>query len=72
MSKNLTDQHRIFFILDKCLSIHYFLSVLIAFSNNRGMEDESGDQFVAYFLPTDNTLRKRKRGHEEMAEDEEE
>ncbi|XP_057316702.1 RNA polymerase II-associated factor 1 homolog isoform X1 [Hydractinia symbiolongicarpus] len=26
----------------------------------RGMEDESGDQFVAYFLPTDKTLSKRK------------
>ena len=25
------------------------------------MEDESGDQFVAYFLPTEDTLRKRKR-----------
>lgn len=24
------------------------------------MEDESGDQFVAYFLPTDKTLSKRK------------
>ena len=27
----------------------------------RGMVDESGDQFVAYFLPTDETLGKRKR-----------
>jgi len=26
----------------------------------RGMEDESGDQFVAYFLPTNETLDKRK------------
>ena len=25
------------------------------------MEDESGDQFVAYFLPSDETLKKRKR-----------
>jgi len=25
----------------------------------RGMEDESGDQFVAYFLPSDETLEKR-------------
>lgn len=24
------------------------------------MEDESGDQFVAYFLPTKDTLEKRK------------
>lgn len=27
----------------------------------RGMVDESGDQFVAYFLPTDETLDKRRR-----------
>ena len=26
----------------------------------RGMEDESGDQFVAYFLPNKDTLSKRK------------
>ena len=25
------------------------------------MEDESGDQFVAYFLPSDATLKKRKQ-----------
>jgi len=25
----------------------------------RGMVDESGDQFVAYFLPTQETLEKR-------------
>lgn len=27
----------------------------------RGMVDESGDQFVAYFLPTEDTLEKRRR-----------
>ncbi|KAF6204813.1 hypothetical protein GE061_018975 [Apolygus lucorum] len=27
----------------------------------RGVMDESGEQFVAYFLPTDNTLEKRRR-----------
>ncbi|XP_065661697.1 RNA polymerase II-associated factor 1 homolog isoform X3 [Hydra vulgaris] len=27
----------------------------------RGMEDESGDQFVAYFLPSDLTLKKKKQ-----------
>ena len=27
---------------------------------NRGMVDEEGDQFVAYFLPTDETRQKRK------------
>lgn len=36
--------------------------------------DESGEQFVAYFLPTDETLKKRKRDAEEnvdyMDEDE--
>lgn len=36
--------------------------------------DESGEQFVAYFLPTDDTLKKRKRDAEEnvdyMDEDE--
>ncbi|EDO42996.1 predicted protein, partial [Nematostella vectensis] len=40
----------------------------------RGMVDASGDQFVAYFLPDKETLNKRKRDHEEMADyqDEEE
>jgi len=39
----------------------------------RGMEDESGDQFVAYFLPTDDTLGKKKEegGGKEPAENEE-
>lgn len=36
--------------------------------------DESGDQFVAYFLPSDETLTKRKRDVEENVDyvDEEE
>lgn len=40
----------------------------------RGMVDASGDQFVAYFLPTTDTIRKRKRDQErdkEYTEDEE-
>ncbi|KAM9324118.1 RNA polymerase II-associated factor 1 homolog [Gastrophryne carolinensis] len=39
----------------------------------RGMMDEEGNQFVAYFLPGEDTMRKRKRDQEEgldyMAED---
>ncbi|TFJ98785.1 RNA polymerase II-associated factor 1-like protein [Platysternon megacephalum] len=31
----------------------------------RGMMDEEGNQFVAYFLPVEDTLRKRKRDQEE-------
>jgi len=31
---------------------------------DRGMVDESGDQFVAYFLPTEETLEKRRRDTE--------
>uniref|UniRef100_A0A8C9S2Z2 RNA polymerase II-associated factor 1 homolog n=1 Tax=Scleropages formosus TaxID=113540 RepID=A0A8C9S2Z2_SCLFO len=31
----------------------------------RGMMDEEGNQFVAYFLPNDDTMRKRKRDLEE-------
>uniref|UniRef100_A0A665TIB6 RNA polymerase II-associated factor 1 homolog n=1 Tax=Echeneis naucrates TaxID=173247 RepID=A0A665TIB6_ECHNA len=31
----------------------------------RGMMDEEGNQFVAYFLPNEDTLRKRKRDFEE-------
>ena len=40
----------------------------------RGMVDEQGDQFVAYFLPTEETLGKRKRDCElsqDFQEDEE-
>lgn len=32
---------------------------------HRGMMDEEGNQFVAYFLPNEDTLRKRKRDFEE-------
>ena len=38
------------------------------------MVDESGEQFVGYFLPTEDTTRKRKRDFEEgitYTEDEE-
>ncbi|XP_034973256.1 RNA polymerase II-associated factor 1 homolog [Zootoca vivipara] len=31
----------------------------------RGMMDEEGNQFVAYFLPVDDTMRKRKRDQDE-------
>ena len=31
----------------------------------RGMVDEDGEQFVGYFLPTEETTRKRKRDFEE-------
>lgn len=34
----------------------------------RGAVDESGEQFVAYFLPTEETLGKRKRDEEENAD----
>ncbi|RWS05721.1 RNA polymerase II-associated factor 1-like isoform 1 [Dinothrombium tinctorium] len=34
----------------------------------RGVMDESGEQFVAYFLPTEETLRKRKRDEENSVE----
>ncbi|RWS27766.1 RNA polymerase II-associated factor 1-like isoform 1 [Leptotrombidium deliense] len=40
----------------------------------RGMVDEQGEQFVAYFLPTEETIKKRKRDEEnevEYVEDEE-
>lgn len=33
-------------------------------SFDRGMVDESGDQFVAYFMPTLETIEKRKRDAE--------
>lgn len=32
---------------------------------SRGMMDEEGNQFVAYFLPVEETLKKRKRDQEE-------
>jgi RNA polymerase II-associated factor 1 len=40
----------------------------------RGVMDESGEQFVAYFLPTEETLEKRRRdfGNTVEYEDEEE
>jgi len=36
-------------------------SFTVCWCMNRGMVDESGDQFVAYFLPTEETLEKRRR-----------
>ena len=37
---------------------------MIFLLTKRGMVDEQGDQFVAYFLPTEETLGKRKRDAE--------
>lgn len=47
---------------------HYPLSSFITavpLSPTRGMMDEEGNQFVAYFLPVEETLKKRKRDQEE-------
>lgn len=46
------------FLLTLCLGV--FVCFLC-----RGMMDEEGNQFVAYFLPNEDTLRKRKRDVEE-------
>lgn len=35
---------------------------------HRGMMDEEGNQFVAYFLPNEETMRKRKRDVDEDVE----
>ena len=37
----------------------------LLFCDYRGMVDEAGNQFVAYFLPTEETLEKRKSDREE-------
>ena len=37
-----------------------FCNVAIVVFLSRGMVDESGEQFVAYFLPTEETLDKRR------------
>lgn len=42
--------------------------VIIFLSFYRGVVDESGEQFVAYFLPTDDTLEKRRRDFEDEVE----
>ena len=44
-----------------CLAIHSLLPIDTIFFHlaSLGMVDEAGDQFVAYFLPTDETLVKR-------------
>ncbi len=34
----------------------------------RGLVDKSGEQFVAYFLPTDDTLKKKRRDEENGAD----
>lgn len=35
---------------------------------HRGVVDDSGEQFVAYFLPTEDTMKKRKRDSENGVE----
>ena len=56
-------------------SLSHILSLTDFFlSSCRGMVDASGDQFVAYFLPSKDTIRKRKRdqeGETEYMEEEE-
>lgn len=44
-----------------CININFH----VCFLQCRGMMDEEGNQFVAYFLPNEDTLRKRKRDVEE-------
>lgn len=41
------------------------------FTVDRGMVDEEGNQFVAYFLPSEETTAKRKRDSEANVEYEE-
>jgi len=55
----------------KCVSflysiwrLHNAFNLKIKIVYYRGAVDESGEQFVAYFLPTDETLGKRKRDAE--------
>lgn len=43
----------------------FFCKCHLLFVKYRGMMDEEGNQFVAYFLPNEETLRKRKRDCEE-------
>lgn len=55
-------------ILQKCIATlsilhkHKFTVYVLCY---RGMMDEEGNQFVAYFLPNEETLRKRKRDCDE-------
>lgn len=51
------------FVLCALFSCSFIKSFLSLF--HRGMMDEEGNQFVAYFLPHEETLRKRKRDVEE-------
>ena len=62
------------FFSKQCLLNHILSSTDYFFSSCRGMVDASGDQFVAYFLPSKETIRKRKRdqeGETEYMEEEE-
>ena len=63
------------FFFSQQFSLSHILSLTDFFlSSCRGMVDASGDQFVAYFLPSKETIRKRKRdqeGETEYMEEEE-
>ena len=47
-----------------CFCLHSVFTAPLS-PSNRGMMDEEGNQFVAYFLPVEETLKKRKRDQEE-------
>ena len=49
------------------ISVEMGSSFWMEFVFYRGMEDESGDQFVAYFLPSEETLRKRKLEEDDIS-----
>ena len=46
----------------------FLLVTFYCFVLARGAVDESGEQFVAYFLPTEETMRKRKADFEESVD----
>lgn len=48
-----------------CSLLSLCLHSLVSLHLTRGMMDEEGNQFVAYFLPVEETLKKRKRDQEE-------
>lgn len=50
---------------DLRLIAHWPSLLMVPLLLTRGMMDEEGNQFVAYFLPVEETLKKRKRDQEE-------
>uniref|UniRef100_A0A3P8P2N0 RNA polymerase II-associated factor 1 homolog n=1 Tax=Astatotilapia calliptera TaxID=8154 RepID=A0A3P8P2N0_ASTCA len=57
--------NRFYFCFCCCFVFFVFVKCHLLFVKYRGMMDEEGNQFVAYFLPNEETLRKRKRDFEE-------